>query len=100
MNNLPSSYSASRRSEMSAALMFASLIKSSPHLARLSLSLFWAYATLGGRVRKARRAFEKQLVLQGMSKEDAQRLSACFEELKDSITGMLKQGIARGYERR
>jgi len=84
---------------MSAASTFASLVKSSPHLARLSLSLFWTYVTLGGQVRKARRAFEEQLVLQGMSKEDAQRLSACFEELKDSITGMLKQGIARGYER-
>jgi hypothetical protein len=30
-----------------------------------------------------------------MSKKDAKRLSACFEELKNSVTGMLKQGIIR-----
>ncbi|MCJ7718320.1 hypothetical protein MUO69_00115 [Candidatus Bathyarchaeota archaeon] len=50
-------------------------------------------------MRKARRAFEKQLILQGMSNEDAKRLSACFEELKNSITGMLKQGIAGSHKR-
>jgi hypothetical protein len=61
----------------------------------MSVSLFWAYLTLGRRVRKARRAFERQLIIQGMAKQDAERLSACFEELKNSITQVLKQGIAR-----
>jgi len=61
----------------------------------MSVSLSWTYLTLGGKVRKTRRAFEQQLIIQGMSKEDAKRLSACFEELKNSITGMLRQGIAR-----
>jgi len=51
------------------------------------------YLTLGRRVSKARKAFEKQLLQQGMSKEDAKRLSKCFEELKNNITEMLKQGI-------
>jgi len=55
------------------------------------------YLTLGQRVHKTRKAFEKQLILQGMSKEDAKRLSACFEELKNSITGMLKQGITGSF---
>jgi len=31
-----------------------------------------------------------------MSKEDAKRLSACFEDFKDNITDMLKQGIRIG----
>jgi hypothetical protein len=31
---------------------------------------------------------------QGMSKQDAQRLSASYEDLKNNITGMVKQGIA------
>jgi hypothetical protein len=31
---------------------------------------------------------------QGMSKQDAQRLSACYEDLKNNITSVLKQGIA------
>jgi hypothetical protein len=57
------------------------------------LSLLWTYLTLSRRVSKTKRAFEKQLTQQGMSKQDAQRLSACYEDLKDNITGMVKQGI-------
>jgi hypothetical protein len=81
---------------MSTASVVTAVIKSSPHLARMSLSLFWMYLTLGRRVSKTRKAFEKQLIQQGMSKEDAKRLSACFEDLKNNITGMLKQGIRLG----
>ena len=78
--------------------MITTMIKSSPYLARLSLSLFWMYLTLRRRVHKTRKAFEKQLILQGMSKEDAKRLSACFEELKDNITGMLRQGMTGSFK--
>ena len=78
---------------MSAVSMFATVFKSIPHLAIVVLNLLWMYVTLGRRVRKTRRAFEKQLMQQGMSKQNAQRLSACYEDLKDNITGMLKQGI-------
>jgi hypothetical protein len=35
-----------------------------------------------------------------MSKTDAKRVSGCFEDLKNSITGMLKQGVAGGLQRR
>jgi hypothetical protein len=79
---------------MSAVSIITTVIKSFPHLVLMALSLLWMYLTLGRRVRKTRKAFEKQLIQQGMAKKDAQRLSACFEDLKDSITGMLKQGIA------
>ena len=79
---------------MSVVSILATVFKSIPHLAIMALNLLWMYVTLGRRVRKTRRAFEKQLVQQGMSKQDAQRLSACYEDLKDNITGMLKQGIA------
>jgi hypothetical protein len=79
---------------MSAVPILTTVVKSFPHLALMTLNLLWMYLTLGRRVRKTRKAFEKQLIQQGMSKEDARRLSACFEELKDSITGMLKEGIA------
>jgi len=73
-------------------------LKSTPHLARLSLSLSWTYFTLGWKVRGARRAFEKQLVSQGMSKKDAKELSEFFEDLKTSITATVKQGLAsRGF---
>jgi hypothetical protein len=78
---------------MSAVSVVTAVIQSSPYLARMSLSLSWMYLTLGRRVEKTRKAFEGQLVQQGMSKEDAKRLSTCFEDLKDDITGTLKQGI-------
>jgi hypothetical protein len=81
---------------MSMASVATAVIKSSPHLAKLSLNLLWVYLTLGRRVNKTRRAFEKQLMQQGMSKEDAQRLSACFEDLKNNMTDMIKQGIRFG----
>jgi hypothetical protein len=78
---------------MSAVSIVATVFKSIPHLAIVVLNLLWVYVTLGRRVRKTRRAFEKQLMQQGMSKQDAQRLSSCYEDLKNNITGMLKQGI-------
>lgn len=85
------------KTKMSASSVFASLIKSAPHLIRMSLGLFWMYLTFGWRVRKVRRAFEKQLVLQGMSKDDAKRLSACYEELKNNMLAMLRRGFGRGF---
>ncbi len=77
--------------------MVTAAVKSTPYIARLSLSLIWIYLTLGYRVRKTRGAFEKQLVAQGMSKDDAKRLSASYEDLKNEITVGLKQVvISRG----
>lgn len=78
---------------MSLSSMLTSMIRSLPQLAQMSFSLFYLYLSLGKRVRKARRAFEKELILQGMSKKDAEQLSTCFEELKNNITYALKQGV-------
>jgi hypothetical protein len=68
-------------------------VKSTPYIARLSVNLLWIYLTLGYRVRKTRKAFEKQLVAQGMSKDGAKRLSENFENLKNDITGTIKHAI-------
>ncbi|MGA2308073.1 MAG: hypothetical protein ABSG57_00820 [Candidatus Bathyarchaeia archaeon] len=84
---------------MSVAPTVKAVFKATPHLAIMGTSLFWMYLTLGWRVRKARRAFEQQLVSQGMSKEDAKRLSACYNELKNSITTMLRRGVTFNFER-
>jgi hypothetical protein len=73
--------------------IFAASFKSAPDLTRLALSLGWMYVSLGRRVRSARRAFEKELTRTGMSKEDAKRLSATFEELKNNMLGTLKGGV-------
>jgi hypothetical protein len=85
---------------MSAASMVVTVIKSSPHLALLSLNILWMYGTLNRRVNKTRKAFEKQLIKQGMSREDAKRISGCFEELKTNIAQTLKQGVAWGLRQR
>jgi hypothetical protein len=85
---------------MSAGSVMSTVLKSSPYLARISLDLFWMYITLGSRVRKTRKAFERQLIMEGMSKADAKRLSACFEDLKNNITGMLKQGVTGSFRQR
>ena len=78
---------------MSTAPMVKALIKSAPNMAMMGTNLFWMYLTLGQRVRKARRAFEKQLVLEGMSKEDARRISECYSDLKNSINRMIFRGL-------
>jgi len=78
---------------MSETKQFTAALKSTPYIARLSLSLLWIYLTFGYRVRKTRDAFEKQLTAQGMSKEDAKRLSAAYENLKNEITGALRQAV-------
>ncbi|MGD0159016.1 MAG: hypothetical protein ABSB89_01820 [Candidatus Bathyarchaeia archaeon] len=84
---------------MSTLPMVKTVFKATPHLAILGTSLFWMYLTLGWRVRKARTAFEKQLVSQGMSKEDAKRLGACYNDLKNNITNMLRRQVAGNFER-
>ena len=70
--------------------------RASPNLIRMLLSLGKTYLTLGHQVRKARNAFERQLLLQGMSKHDAERLSACYQELKESILAAMKKGVRLG----
>ena len=73
------------------------MAKTAPNLIYITASLSWMYITLGIRVRQARGACEKQLTLQGMSKEDAKMISASFEDLKNDLTGTIKQSIfARG----
>ena len=79
---------------MSQASTVTTVVKSTPHLAIMSFSLIWMYMTLGSRVRKTRKAFEEQLIQQGMSKENARRLSSCFDDLRNDITFAIRQGIS------
>jgi hypothetical protein len=82
---------------MNAVTLMKSLVKLTPHISLLVLSLLWAYLTLGLRVRQTRRAFERQLIGEGMSKEDAKRLSACYQELKNNLSATVKDGLVRGF---
>ncbi|MGC9345396.1 MAG: hypothetical protein ACP5ER_01200 [Candidatus Bathyarchaeales archaeon] len=50
---------------------------------------------LGWKVRKARKAFEKQLIRQGMAKKNAKRLSGQYSKLKNEIINVLKRSLVR-----
>jgi hypothetical protein len=77
-------------------MKISSLISIFLHGARLIISLLVLWLTLGWNVRKARKAFEKELVRFGMTKKDAQKLSACYSKLKDDIVNSLKSSVFRG----
>jgi hypothetical protein len=49
------------------------------------VSLFWIWITLGWNVRRARKAFEKELVLRGISKKEAKILSQTLKTVKDQV---------------
>jgi len=72
-------------------MKISSIISAGLSLINLLLSLFVLWLTLGWRVRKARKAFEKQLILQGMAKKDAKKLSAQYSKLKDDVMNALKR---------
>lgn len=61
-----------------------------------NLLILWA--TLGWNVRKARKAFEKQLIRQGMAKKDARRLSAQYSKLKNDLMNTLKRSVRGGIK--
>lgn len=64
-------------------------------LVRLLTSLFLVWLTLGWKVKKARKAFEKELIKQGMAKHDAKRISAQYTALKGNIEKAFKQSLRR-----
>jgi len=84
---------------MSNPKLITTALRSTPQLAILSLNLTWTYMTLSWKVRRARRAFEKQLVQQGMPKKDAEQLSQFLDDFKDSITTTVKQGLGNAFTR-
>jgi len=75
------------------SLLIVSVISGAVSVVRLLSSLFLIYLTLGWNVRRAKRAFEKELVKQGMPKEDARRMSARYAALKDEALNTLKRSI-------
>ncbi len=66
-------------------LRLRTLLGMIPQVFRLFTHLFWMWMTLGWKVRKARNAFEKVLIRQGIRKEDAKRLSKQIKIAKDQI---------------
>ena len=60
-----------------------------PSLVKLISSLLFLLMTLDWKVRKARRAFERELMRQGVSKKDAQRISRPIKNVKDEMVRLL-----------
>ncbi len=71
-------------------MKLTSIISIALHSIRLLLSLFTLWLSFGWKVRKARKAFEKELVKAGMAKKDAKKLSAWYLKLKDDIVRAVK----------
>ena len=79
--------------EKTRSLLIISILNSIPSVVKLLDSLFILWLTLGWKVRKAKKAFEKELRKQGMSKQDARRISAQYASLKDQVMNAFKRSI-------
>ena len=64
-------------------------------IVKIAGSLLILWATFGWKVRKTRRAFERELIRQGMSKENARELSAPYKVLKDQLISTLIHALRR-----
>jgi hypothetical protein len=55
------------------------------HLSTLIFNLIVIWLTLGWKVRKARKAFEKELIKSGMPRESAKKLAKKYSSVKDEV---------------
>lgn len=70
-------------------MKISTIIRAGLHLSKLLLNLFFIWLTLGWKVRKARKAFEKELVKSGMSSEAAKKLGKKYSSVKDEVMKQL-----------
>ena len=73
-----------------------SLIGLAPFIVRMAISLLAIWLTLGWKTRKAKKAFEKQLIKSGMPKHHVKRLSQQYVKLKNDIVNAVKQSVFTG----
>jgi hypothetical protein len=78
-------------------MKISSIISITLHAIRLLLSLFALWLSFGWKVRRARKAFEKELVNAGMAKKEAKRLSAWYSKLKDDIIQAVKSSTFKWH---
>ena len=70
-------------------MKISTIIRAGLHLSTLVLNLIFIWLTLGWKVRKARKAFEKELVKGGMPKEAAKKLGKKYSSVKDEVMKQL-----------
>jgi hypothetical protein len=73
----------------------STIIKAGSHLSQLLLDLFFVWLTLGWKVRKARKAFEKELVKSGMPSKAAKKLGKKYSSVKDEVMKQLWGSVRR-----
>jgi hypothetical protein len=70
-------------------MKISTIIKAGLHLSELVVNLFFIWLTLGWKVRKARKSFEKELVKSGMPREAAKKLAKKYSSVKDNVMKQL-----------
>jgi len=70
-------------------MRISTIIKAGLYLFELVLNLAVIWLTLGWKVRKARKAFEKELLKGGMPKEAARKLAKKYSSVKDDAMKQL-----------
>ena len=70
-------------------MRISTILKAGLHLFELVLNLAVIWLTLGWKVRKARKAFEKELLKGGMPKEAARKLAKKYSSVKDDAMKQL-----------
>lgn len=76
-------------------MKISTVIRSGLHLSLLSLNLVFIWLTLDWKVRKARRAFERELIKGGMPKENAKKLGEKYSSVKDEIMKQIWGSVRR-----
>lgn len=70
-------------------MLITTIIHVSIRVIQLLANLFSIWITFGWKVRKTRKAFEKELIQQGIPKREAKRLSRSIKEAKEQIMSSL-----------
>jgi len=73
----------------------STIIKGALYLSKVVMDMFFIWLTLGWKVRKARNAFEKELVKSGMPKEAAKKLAKKYSSVKDEVMKQLWGSVGK-----
>lgn len=76
-------------------MKISTIVSGGLYLSKLVFNIFLIWLTLGWKVRKARNAFEKELVRSGMPKEAAKRLAKKYSSVKDDIMKQLWSSVGK-----
>lgn len=73
-------------------MKLSTLVKTALYMSRFAVDLFFIWLTLGWKIRKARKAFEKELLKNGVPRDSAKAMAKKYSSVKDNFVKSL-----RGY---